>query len=45
MNVGSQPVGPVNEQYNLVTANGPLPCNLAEYEKYAQRVLPVNAWG
>lgn len=39
------PVGPVDEQYQLVTGAGPEPCNIAEYERYAQYILPRNAWG
>jgi len=39
------PVGPVDEQYQLVTGAGPDPCNVAEFERYAQSVLPRNAWG
>jgi len=41
----SLPVGPVNEQYALVTGAGPEPVNIAEYERYAQSTLPRNAFG
>lgn len=41
----SGPVGPVDEQYQLVTGAGPEPCNIAEFERYAESVLPRNAWG
>jgi isopentenyl diphosphate isomerase/L-lactate dehydrogenase-like FMN-dependent dehydrogenase len=39
----SGPVGPVNEQYPTVFTSGPLPLNLAEYEKFARNTLPRNA--
>jgi (S)-2-hydroxy-acid oxidase len=38
----SDPVGPVKEQYPTGFASGPLPINLAEYERYAQSYLPRN---
>lgn len=41
----SVPIGPVNEQYPLVYGAGPLPLNIAEYEKYAESSLPRNAHG
>jgi (S)-2-hydroxy-acid oxidase len=41
----SAPVGPVNEQYQLVTSAGPDPVNISEYERFAQSILPRNAWG
>jgi (S)-2-hydroxy-acid oxidase len=41
----SAPIGPVNEQYALITGAGPQPCNIAEFERYAESVLPRNAWG
>jgi len=40
----SSPIGPVQEQYALVTKSGPAPVNIAEYEKYAQNSLPKNAF-
>ena len=39
----STPIGPVEEQYTTVSGAGPLPVNLAEYEKYAKNTLPRNA--
>lgn len=41
----SEPVGPVEEQYATVTGAGPVPVNVAEYERYAKAVLPRNAHG
>jgi (S)-2-hydroxy-acid oxidase len=40
----STPVGPVEEQYPTVHGAGPQPVNVAEYERYAQSVLPKNAF-
>ena len=40
----SSPVGPVQEQYPTVHGAGPQPVNVAEYERYAQSVLPKNAF-
>ena len=40
----SGPVGPVNEQYITPTSAGPMPCNVAEFERHAQSKLPKNAW-
>ena len=39
----SAPIGPVNEQYPTNAASGPLPLNLAEYERAAKNTLPRNA--
>ena len=40
----SSPIGPVEEQYSTVVGAGPLPVNLAEYERYAKNnTLPRNA--
>ena len=39
----SNPIGPVEEKYSTVVGAGPLPVNLAEYEKYAKNTLPRNA--
>ena len=41
----SVPTGPVDEQYTTPFGSGPMPVNIAEYEKYAQAVLPRNAYG
>lgn len=38
------PIGPCNEQYQLVCGAGPSPVNIAEYEKHAQSKLPKNAF-
>ena len=38
----SSPIGPVEEQYSTVVGAGPLPVNLAEYERYAKNTLPRN---
>jgi len=40
----STPIGPVSEQYTTPFGSGPQPVNVAEYEKYAQSVLPKNAF-
>ncbi len=41
----SKPIGPVDEQYSTVSGAGPMPVNVAEYEKYAKEYLPRNAFG
>jgi len=40
----SSPVGPVNQQYPAPFTSGPQPCNVAEFERYAQEYLPKNAF-
>ena len=40
----SLPIGPVLEQYPKSSKAGPLPVNIAEYEKYASDCLPRNAF-
>jgi len=41
----NSPVGAVDEQYITPTGAGPMPCNVAEYERYAAANLPRNAFG
>ncbi len=43
MNIGSAPIGPVNEQYATISGNSGLPINVAEYERYAKSTLAKNA--
>ena len=38
------PVGPCNEQYMTCATAGPVPVNIAEYEKHAMSKLPKNAF-